>query len=250
MADTPMSEADGLVLVLKADESDKLDFDSPLVEPGLAKLEIQSPAATDEPSQTTLPATTEGKDAEDAEDKENIAPAATVPPPLPARPVPVLARQESALEEGLKFGMQQDSAEVLLNIVAQLEMAFELPPREDGSAQTNLITRSVDVRNWPRHLLTMLQPVLAQVYPADPAGEIGRDDRAPVRSGRCLQPSHRRRRRRRQGSVRLPRGAVPPRRRGRRVGQAVNLDLDRSWLPADRLHPNGRESQAALSGLC
>lgn len=152
MADTPMSEAEGLVLVPKVDDSDKLDFDSPSVEPEIAKLEIQSPAAADELSETALPAAGDERVPEQsadipslftAEDKENTPPpVATVPPPLPARPMPVLARQESALEAGLKFGMQQDSAEVLLNIVAQLEMAFELPPQEDGSPQVNLITRS------------------------------------------------------------------------------------------------------------
>ncbi|EIW70776.1 hypothetical protein TREMEDRAFT_68214 [Tremella mesenterica DSM 1558] len=57
-----------------------------------------------------------------------------VPPPLPPRP-----RRESTLASGLKFGLQQDSAEVLINVLSQLESAFEPPVAKDGTKGTNLI---------------------------------------------------------------------------------------------------------------
>lgn len=62
---------------------------------------------------------------------EPIYPPPSIPPPLPARP---LARRGSTLASGLKFGLQQDSAEVLINVLSQLELAF---PSEEGQ---NLIS--------------------------------------------------------------------------------------------------------------
>ena len=59
------------------------------------------------------------------------------PPPLPARPI---ARRASTLASGLKFGLQQDSAEVLINVLSQLELAFDPPKAEEGAVQRkNLI---------------------------------------------------------------------------------------------------------------
>lgn len=37
-------------------------------------------------------------------------------------------------------GKQQDSAEVLGNVLDQLESAFEPPPNEDGSKGVNFVT--------------------------------------------------------------------------------------------------------------
>jgi ubiquitin carboxyl-terminal hydrolase 25/28 len=45
------------------------------------------------------------------------------------------------LASGLKFGLQQDSAEVLINVLGQLELAFDPPKAEDGDTQRkNLIS--------------------------------------------------------------------------------------------------------------
>lgn len=55
----------------------------------------------------------------------------SVPPPLPLRPV---ARRASTLASGLKFGLQQDSAEVLINVLSQLELAFD-PAVAEGEGE-------------------------------------------------------------------------------------------------------------------
>lgn len=58
-----------------------------------------------------------------------------VPPPLPPRPQ---AHKQETLSSGLRFGLQQDAAEVLINVLSQLELALE-QPGEDGKEASNLI---------------------------------------------------------------------------------------------------------------
>ncbi|WWC61766.1 uncharacterized protein I303_104351 [Kwoniella dejecticola CBS 10117] len=60
----------------------------------------------------------------------------SVPPPLPPRPQ--LAKKDT-LNSGLRFGLQQDSAEVLINVLSQLELALDRPPEKEGEKGTNLI---------------------------------------------------------------------------------------------------------------
>lgn len=62
---------------------------------------------------------------------------ATVPPPLPPRPV---AARRDTLASGLRFGLQQDSAEVLINVLSQLEMAFDPASAEEDGNGKNLIS--------------------------------------------------------------------------------------------------------------
>jgi ubiquitin carboxyl-terminal hydrolase 25/28 len=61
----------------------------------------------------------------------------SVPPPLPTRP---RARRASTLASGLKFGLQQDSAEVLINVLSQLELAFDPQSEGEGKGE-NLISQ-------------------------------------------------------------------------------------------------------------
>ncbi|OCF60484.1 hypothetical protein L486_00117 [Kwoniella mangroviensis CBS 10435] len=60
----------------------------------------------------------------------------SVPPPLPPRPN--LAKKDT-LSSGLRFGLQQDSAEVLINVLSQLELALDEPSDQDGQKGSNLI---------------------------------------------------------------------------------------------------------------
>lgn len=77
-----------------------------------------------------------------------------VPPPLPPRPQ---AHKQETLSSGLRFGelhcdiltrsrtdcqvgLQQDAAEVLINVLSQLELALE-QPGEDGKEASNLIKK-------------------------------------------------------------------------------------------------------------
>lgn len=83
-----------------------------------------------EPAATAVPIQAEELKRDDDEFIEYQPP--SIPPPLPARPV---ARRASTLASGLKFGLQQDSAEVLINVLSQLELAFDPPKAEEGSSQ-------------------------------------------------------------------------------------------------------------------
>nr|ODN88380.1 hypothetical protein L203_02993 [Cryptococcus depauperatus CBS 7841] len=65
---------------------------------------------------------------------------AEIPPPLPFRPRPNPAKKETLLS-GLRFGLQQDSAEVLINVLSQLELALDLPCYEANEKEPNLIKR-------------------------------------------------------------------------------------------------------------
>ncbi|KAK8864283.1 hypothetical protein IAR55_001529 [Kwoniella newhampshirensis] len=62
--------------------------------------------------------------------------APSVPPPLPPRP-PLM--KKDTLSSGLRFGLQQDSAEVLINVLSQLELALDEPCAETGGDSSNLI---------------------------------------------------------------------------------------------------------------
>ncbi|ORX36800.1 hypothetical protein BD324DRAFT_627205 [Kockovaella imperatae] len=59
-----------------------------------------------------------------------------VPPPLPPRPH---VDRRDTLASGLRFGLQQDSAEVLINVLSQLEMGLEKPAVADSEKLPNLI---------------------------------------------------------------------------------------------------------------
>jgi ubiquitin carboxyl-terminal hydrolase 25/28 len=61
----------------------------------------------------------------------------SIPPPLPARPH---GRRDSTLASGLRFGLQQDSAEVLINVLSQLELAFDPTVEEGQEPGRNLIS--------------------------------------------------------------------------------------------------------------
>lgn len=61
----------------------------------------------------------------------------SIPPPLPVRPN---ARRDSTLASGLRFGLQQDSAEVLINVLSQLELAFDPTVEEGQEPGQNLIS--------------------------------------------------------------------------------------------------------------
>ncbi|ORY34116.1 hypothetical protein BCR39DRAFT_518545 [Naematelia encephala] len=62
----------------------------------------------------------------------------TVPPPLPLRPAVI---RKETLASGLQFGLQQDSAEVLINVLGQLELAFDPVASEEGPSSDNLISK-------------------------------------------------------------------------------------------------------------
>lgn len=74
--------------------------------------------------------------------EETIDPMLTFDPPPgsppAALPPPSLARKQTSkdhLSSGLKFGLQQDSAEVLINVLNQLELALD-SPSPNGTAET------------------------------------------------------------------------------------------------------------------
>ena len=62
----------------------------------------------------------------------------SVLPPLPVRPA--APTRKDTLASGLRFGLQQDSAEVLINVLTQLETAFDPAVAEDGVKGFNLIS--------------------------------------------------------------------------------------------------------------
>ena len=111
MVDEPSMSDDGVVNIVPRDRAQSETVD-------ISALDIQSPT----------------------EEKPELMSQATVldpirspvmKPPLPARP----KRRESTLQSGLRFGLQQDSAEVLINVLSQLEST--LGP--SGGLATNLI---------------------------------------------------------------------------------------------------------------
>ncbi|WVQ72603.1 hypothetical protein IAR50_002161 [Cryptococcus sp. DSM 104548] len=104
---------------------------SPTMAAEMSHLELQTPAKDNDPSE---PVPDEVEAMAVAGD-EQFAPPTVPPPSLPPRP-PV-AKKET-LSSGLKFGLQQDSAEVLINILTQLEMALD-GPAEEGEEKPNLI---------------------------------------------------------------------------------------------------------------
>jgi ubiquitin carboxyl-terminal hydrolase 25/28 len=57
-----------------------------------------------------------------------------------------------ALVAAEKFGLQQDAAEILINVLAQLECAFEVPPI-DGRPQPNLISNLFSAKFQQQMLL-------------------------------------------------------------------------------------------------
>ncbi|ODO08058.1 hypothetical protein I350_03641 [Cryptococcus amylolentus CBS 6273] len=103
--------------------------ESPTMTAEMSHLELQTPAKGGGETET------DEVEAMAVAEDERFAPPSVPPPSLPPRP-PV-AKKET-LSSGLKFGLQQDSAEVLINILTQLEMALERPA-EEGEEEPNLI---------------------------------------------------------------------------------------------------------------
>jgi ubiquitin carboxyl-terminal hydrolase 25/28 len=104
-------EQDGFEFV--SGERQREDVDSPLAVTDLEGLKLKSPELED-PVESS------------------------VPPPLPPRPPMV---KKDTLASGLRFGLQQDSAEVLINVLTQLELAFDPAVAEEGEeGRTNLIS--------------------------------------------------------------------------------------------------------------
>jgi ubiquitin carboxyl-terminal hydrolase 25/28 len=103
--------------------------ESPSAATDLGALKLKSPELETREAQVTMP------DPPPMEDLSNDN--STVPPPLPPRPT--VARKDT-LASGLRFGLQQDSAEVLINVLTQLEMAFDPSTAEGESERPNLIS--------------------------------------------------------------------------------------------------------------
>lgn len=106
--------------------------ESPSAATDLGALKLKSPEleTPDEQEPTEIPEPNEVT--ESVKEK-----AVTVPPPLPPRPT--VARKDT-LASGLRFGLQQDSAEVLINVLTQLEMAFDPSTAKGESEKPNLIS--------------------------------------------------------------------------------------------------------------
>jgi ubiquitin carboxyl-terminal hydrolase 25/28 len=119
-------------------------------------LDIQSPAAEQDGTHTNIwdhSATVEIPEADsEIEQKESVRESAPSPPssqlyllpfgsPPRLPPRPTFRDRKPSLAAGLQFGLQQDSAEVLLNVISQLEMALDRPSVEGQSVGANLINK-------------------------------------------------------------------------------------------------------------
>ena len=110
--------------------SDRVD--SPSAATDLGALKLKSPELEEPPSTATAVFPDDETSADADVDM------ASVPPPLPPRPAAPI--RKDTLASGLKFGLQQDSAEVLINVLTQLEMAFDPAAAEGESSGPNLIS--------------------------------------------------------------------------------------------------------------
>ena len=106
--------------------------ESPSAVTDLGALKLKSPELETQEEQELVDVSEPMEMAETAE--QNIV---SVPPPLPPRPS--VARKDT-LASGLRFGLQQDSAEVLINVLTQLELAFDPSAAEGESEKTNFIS--------------------------------------------------------------------------------------------------------------
>ncbi|WVW83772.1 hypothetical protein I302_105793 [Kwoniella bestiolae CBS 10118] len=121
---SPM-EVDDFELVSKPGIDEPVQADSPSATMDLGHLDLKSP----------IPESKEEFIPQQQEEEVKYA-SPSVPPPLPPRPQ--LAKKDT-LSSGLRFGLQQDSAEVLINVLSQLELALDQPSDEDGEKGSNLI---------------------------------------------------------------------------------------------------------------
>ena len=110
--------------MIVSERQDRERVDSPSAATDLGALKLKSPELEEPPSATR----------HDDADVEMTS----VPPPLPPRPAAPI--RKDTLASGLKFGLQQDSAEVLINVLTQLEMAFDPATAEGESSGPNLIS--------------------------------------------------------------------------------------------------------------
>nr|KIR50274.1 ubiquitin carboxyl-terminal hydrolase 25/28 [Cryptococcus bacillisporus CA1280] len=110
-------------------QADQVESPSLVTATEIAHLELTTPAGS--PSQTCKE---EAEVLALTQPEDKYGPPRT-PPPLPARPQ---ARKQETLSSGLRFGLQQDAAEVLINVLSQLELALE-QPGADGKEASNLI---------------------------------------------------------------------------------------------------------------
>ncbi|KIR55761.1 ubiquitin carboxyl-terminal hydrolase 25/28 [Cryptococcus gattii Ru294] len=110
-------------------QADQVESPSLVTATEIAHLELTTPAGS--PSQICKE---EAEVLALTQPEDKYGPPST-PPPLPARPQ---ARKQETLSSGLRFGLQQDAAEVLINVLSQLELALE-QPGEDGKEASNLI---------------------------------------------------------------------------------------------------------------
>ncbi|KIR77297.1 ubiquitin carboxyl-terminal hydrolase 25/28 [Cryptococcus gattii E566] len=110
-------------------QADQVESPSLVTATEIAHLELTTPAGS--PSQICKE---EAEVLALTQPEDKYGPPST-PPLLPARPQ---ARKQETLSSGLRFGLQQDAAEVLINVLSQLELALE-QPGEDGKEASNLI---------------------------------------------------------------------------------------------------------------
>lgn len=126
---SPAKDADGDV------EMPPLHRAGSMLAPGLQQLDIASPKAD------------ESKTEERTTKAEDIAlpPSPPSPPALPARPAApatLPARRTSmALVAAEKFGLQQDAAEILINVLSQLEYAFDKTGETAEGVVPNLVRK-------------------------------------------------------------------------------------------------------------
>ncbi|WWC70309.1 uncharacterized protein I206_104259 [Kwoniella pini CBS 10737] len=131
-------EVDDFELIPRPEgDAQPIQADSPSATMDLGHLDIQSPIPESKDefvSSNDLQLFSVNEDNGPEEQVKYDPP--SVPPPLPPRPQ--LAKKDT-LSSGLRFGLQQDSAEVLINVLSQLELALDQPSEKEGEKGSNLI---------------------------------------------------------------------------------------------------------------
>ncbi|KAL1413629.1 ubiquitin-specific protease ubp2 [Vanrija albida] len=111
---------------------------------GFSKLELTSPMTEEPPTPLAVVSAATGiatpADSPPPVQAPLPAAAAAAPPPQRSAPPPLPPRRPSmALVAAEKFGLQQDAAEILINVLAQLEYAFDRQSDSEGHELPNLI---------------------------------------------------------------------------------------------------------------
>lgn len=101
-----------------------------LLTPGLKQLGITSP---DKETESDWQRSVDSATASAVPTASSLPPRPKSPPLLPPR------RTSMALVAAEKFGLQQDAAEILINVLAQLEYAFDKPSQGEATPITNLV---------------------------------------------------------------------------------------------------------------